>query len=237
MLPRITRPFLLLVVILLSACSGVENLTGVELASPAALPTATLPPTATPLAAATAALANTASKDFLGTTISLGYPDGWQVEERGQSLTVYQSDPASPKEVTTSVQIFIALTRSLELEELPEVLAPIAMQRFLLRGEEFGFVAPNSVPGTDEALPFQWGGHDAAIFPWRSEDGALAGVQVTVITEDRRRFVLIGTQTNAAGWPALEPVWQAMLGSFTLDGQALGADDLKNAYDSFMDRG
>ena len=80
----------------LAGC-GVENLDGITLATAAIRPTTTPPPTATPDPLA-ASLPNTATKEFLGTTITLSYPEDWQTDEGGQSLVVFDSEypPGKP---------------------------------------------------------------------------------------------------------------------------------------------
>jgi hypothetical protein len=224
-----SRIAMLLVMVLLTGC-GVENIAGVDLSTAAISPTSTPVPTSSPEPLLSPELTNTATTEFVGTTVSLDYPDGWEAVEGGQSLTVF--DPAFQNGNGPGVGLFFQLTRQtgLATDDSSESIAPQAMALSLQRFAGGGYVHADSVPETDEALGFRWGSHDAAIFPWHSQDGAITGVNVVVMDSDRRRFVLIGAQVDSTLWEDFEPTWLAIVGSFTLDGEALPAADIRAAY-------
>ncbi|MBN2472472.1 MAG: hypothetical protein JXN59_17225 [Anaerolineae bacterium] len=222
------KPFLLIIwaaSLLLTGCGQVTDLAGVELAT--ASPTATRPPVALVLP-----LSRTASKDFLGTVISLNYPEGWLTDESGQSITVYDPASNSTDRSGLGVGMFVALTRSAGVTEADERLAPLVMSRYLGRAAGGGFIAAEAAPEEGEPLAFDWGGHDAAVFRWQSADAQTLGSQILVLDEDKRRFVIISTQAPADRWPDFEATWRDMLGTFTLNGASLPFSDLQAALDA-----
>jgi len=218
----------LLGMLLLAACSRVENLAGVTLATPNLAPTATPPPTATPAPQALTR-PRTITKEFTGTTVTVSYPDGWEQVEGGQSLTL--SDPAYPDRNGPGVNLRIALTRTVAVDAGPDGSAPLVMQRFLEQARGYGFFPQEALPGEDAATAFSWGGHDAAVFLWQSDDGATRGAHVLVLTGDKRRFVIMTAATGSDLWPDFEPTWLAILSSLALDGVPLPPAELLAAYE------
>ncbi len=213
--------------LLLAGCS-VENLDGVTLVAPVIMPTSTPQPTPTPDPLALE-LPNLIEKEFMGTQLTFRYPDGWTTDEGGQYLNVYSTDPDTP----AGVGIFISLTRGVGLNsDSEEALAPLAMQVFLQNAVDHGFANPETVPGEGEALGFDWGAHDAALFGWQTADGATTGLQIVLMDSRRDRFVLFTLQAASDQWPGLEPTFKAILASVALDGEALPAGDVLAAYDA-----
>ena len=224
---------LLAVALLALAGCGVENLDGVSLATAAIRPTTTPPPTATPDPLA-ASLPNTATKEFLGTTITLSYPEGWQTNEGGQSLVIFDSStpPENQGLANAGLSAFISLMRPLNLDAEAENLAALAMQAFVQEAVDNGFGQANSAPSLEETHSFTWGQHDAAIFAWNAADGSTTGVQLVVLDSNQRRFVLFSAQSAADTWPQFAPTLKAMLSTVTLDGDALPAADLLAAFEA-----
>ncbi len=211
----------------LAGCTRVETLAGVTLAAPVVAPTPTPLPTATPPPQALI-LPRMVSKEFTGTTVGLHYPDGWAHTEGGQSLRLF--DPAYPAGNGPGVTLWIALTRTIDLDASPDGSAPQALERFLGQAAAAGFVPGEAVPGEDAAFAFLWGDHDSAFFRWQSGDRATQRAHVLVLSRDKRRFVLLTTAMPAALWPDFEPTWLAILSSVTLDGAALPAADMLAAW-------
>ncbi len=214
------------VCLLCAGCAQVEDLAGVSLATVSPTPTAVPRTVVLPLP-------HTATKDFLGTVVSINYPEGWQVAESGQSLSVFDPDIGEPGGAGLGIGMFIALTRSVGITEGEDAQAPLVMNRFLARAAAGGAVPPESAPAEDGALAFTWGGHDAAVFRWQSEDGAAQGIQLLVLDEDKRRFVIIATQPAPERWPDFQATWLNMMGTFTLNDTGLPLSDLQAALDAF----
>ena len=219
--PKWFSPVLLMMGFLLAGCGRVEDLAGVELAT--ASPTATRPPSEIALP-----LPRIATKDFLGTVITMNYPDGWQTDEGGQSITLF--DPTTAGSGGTGVGLFVALTRTIGITEAEDEMAGIVMSRYLGRGAEAGFVNQEAAPDEGETLAFTWGTHDAAIFRWESEDGSTIGVQVLVLDDDKRRFVILGTTSSPDRWPDFQATWLDMMSTFTLNGTPLPLASLQAAF-------
>lgn len=217
-------------VLALAGC-GVDNLDGVTLATAAIRPTNTPPPTTTPDPLA-AALPNTTTKEFLDTTITLSYPEGWQTDESGQYMIIADPNSATADLGGSGLSIFVSLTRRLNLETDTENLAALAMQAFVREFVDRGFGNPDSVPNLDQTHAFAWGTHDAAIFAWQADDGSLDGIQLVVLDSDRRRFVLFSAQSPAEFWPEFYPTIRAMLATVSLDDDVLPAADLLAAFEA-----
>lgn len=220
---------LLIVAALALAGCGVENLNGIDLATAAIRPTSTPPPTATPDPLAET-LPNTATKDFLGTTITLGYPDGWQTDEGGQSLTVFNPDVNGLGGF--GLNVFFSLTRRLNLDSATDNLAALAMLSFVQEAADAGFAPTDAVPTLDQIHAFPWGTHEAAIFSWNAADSTVAGIEIVVLDTDQRRFVLFSAQSSVEMWPQFTPTLKAMLSTVTLDGEALPPGDALAAFES-----
>lgn len=216
-------PVMIALLLFLSACGRVEGIAGVDLAT--ASPTATRPPSEFALP-----LPRSLEKDFLGTVFTMNYPDGWETNEGGQSIGAIDPNPAFGDGARPGVGMFVALTRTVGMTENDDTMAPEVMARFLARGAEFGMLPQDAVPDESGALAFDWGGYDSAIYRWQNNEEGMIGVQVIVLDEDKRRFVVIGTQTTTGQWPDFETTWLDMLGSFTLNGNNLPAVAIQTAF-------
>lgn len=226
---RILLPVMLTLLLFLSACGHVENIAGVDLAT--ASPTATRPPSEIALP-----LPRILEKDFLGTVLTMNYPDGWQTDEGGQSISAFDPNPAYGDGDRPGIGMFVALTRTVGLTESEDSMAPDVMARFLARGAEFGMLPQEAVPDETGALAFDWGGYDSAIYRWQNDEGTTMGVQIVVMDEDKRRFVTIGSQTTTAQWPDFQTTWLDMLGTFTLNGNTLPVEALQTAFQAVANR-
>lgn len=216
------RVLLIPLLLILTGC-GVENLAGVELATVVVAPTDIIEPTTTP-DPLTMELPNSTSKEFVGATISLRYPAGWEREESGQTLTVF--DPESE----FGVGLFIRPTGALGIDLEAETVAPQVMRAVLRGAAEFGALPPEAVPSLEDVRAFRWGDQDAALYRWHGTDEREAGVSVLVLNDGRDRLILFTTQAAPAVWQTFETTWLAVLGSVTLDGEALPAADILSAY-------
>ncbi|GAB4571926.1 MAG: hypothetical protein Kow0077_09890 [Anaerolineae bacterium] len=211
-------------IIAAGGCSPVENVAGVVLA--------TANPTATSDAISTSVpLTRTLEKDFVGTVISINYPETWQTSESGQSISAF--DPGTADSGGPGIGLFVALTRTVGVDAGEEGIAPVIMSRFLARGAEFGAVPREAVPDEAAAYPFTWGGHDAALYRWTSSENDTVGVQLLVLDGAKRRFVIIGAQASKAYWTDFEPTLHNILATFTLDGETLPIDDVIAALNAF----
>jgi hypothetical protein len=225
---------LLVIAVLALAGCGVDNLNGIELATAAIRPTSTPSPTATPDPLA-ATLPNMATKEFLGTTITLGYPDGWQTDEGGQSLAIFNPDASVQSGFGVSgfgLTAFISLTRRLNLDTNAENLSALAMHSFVQEAVDNGFGPSDSVPSLEQIHSFDWGAHKAAIFSWHATDNSIAGVELVVLDSDQRRFVLFSAQSAVEAWPQFTPTLKAMVATVTLDGDVLPGSDLVAAFEA-----
>lgn len=236
-LPRLSRRsgrtcsliLLAVTLLMLAAGCGVENLSGVDLATSGAEPTATTAMTAetpTPNPAALVDLPNTAEKEFLGTVLTMHYPEGWDTQEGGQSLNIFPTNGDG-----FGVAIFVSLTRTTNVDRDEERVAPLVMAAFLQNAAQGGFVPEESAPTADSAYAFEWGPRAAALYAWQgADDNTNRGLTVVVMDDNRDRFVTLFVQGISDIWLDYAPIWQAMLGSVTLDGVALPGEDLWAAY-------
>ncbi len=230
-MPRMISGYaLVLLVILVAGCSPVTTIEGVELVAPTTQHTATPAPTPTP-DPRTLALTGSVTKDFVGTTVSMNYPETWDHGERGQFFYVF--DPAA-EEPAPGINVFIQLTSTTDVADDLESMAPSVMREFSQRLMERGFADPESVPAPEQIKAFLWDEHDAAICFLPMVDGTNQ-VNLVIMDKDRARFVSVQGAAPAELWTEVEPTFLAILGTLTLNGNRLRADDLFAAYRNAAD--
>jgi hypothetical protein len=232
---RTTVSLLLILLVVAAACSNVESYAGVDLATAAVEPSATPPPTATPDPQAVD-LPNLGEKEFSGTVVTFNYPENWISNESGQSFNVFDPGEQYGDLDRPAVGTFIQLTRTQGLDGNENNLATQVMMRFLGMASQRGFANADSVPDADSPVNFTWGDNEAALYTWRNPEENTIGTQVVVLDNDRRRFVLMATGIDIPSFEDFEPIWKGMMGTVTLDGEALPAADFLTAYETMAAR-
>jgi hypothetical protein len=212
---------------LLTGC-GVETQAGVLLATVAVTSTTTPAPTATP-DPLTMDLPHVVTREFMGTVVAFRCPPGWDTEERGQYVVAFDAAAATGVETPPSLAVYIQLSRRFDLDENMEAMSPYALSAQNQGMIEYGVLPPEAALLPDDAYPFLWGVHDAALIRWRAADDAIAGLSLVVMNTNRDRFVWLQGTAAGSRWEDFQPTLAAMLSSVTLDGEALPAADVLTA--------
>ncbi len=230
MIARMTMLLLcaaILGLVLLAGC-GVETQAGVLLATVAVTPTTTPVPTATP-DPLTMDLPRVVTREFMGTVVTFRCPQGWDTEERGQYAIAFDAAAAMGVETPPSLAVFIQLSRRFDLAEDLEALAPYALSAQNQGMIEYGVLPPEAALLPEDAHPFLWGAHDAALIRWRAADDTVAGLSLVVMNTNRDRFVWLQGTAGNNRWEGFLPTLAAILASVTLDGETLPPADVLTA--------
>lgn len=228
--------WLLLTLLILTGC-GVENTAGVQLATIDVPPTVTPAPTTTPDPLAIE-LPLTGEKEFVGTTVTMRYPDGWATEEGGQYLTIFDpttlNEDGEPTGATRGVSFRIQLTNlpGVEIDPEDESVSPMFLSVFVQFARDNGFRPGDTFTMLDNIHAFTWNTHDSAIYLEHIQETNFTELYVVVMDNERRRFVTIVTMLNTDEWASFEPTLKAILGTITLDGEALPPADILTAYEA-----
>ncbi len=230
------RTWILLTLLILAGC-GVENTAGVQLATVHIPPTARPEPTTTPDPLAIE-LPNAGEKEFVGTTVAMRYPAGWETAEGGQSLTIY--DPATLDEEgngnssTRAINFRIQLTNlpGVEIDPEDESVSPLFLSAFVQFARDQGFRPPETIVLLEGVYAFTWAAHDSAIYLERNMETATTELYIVVMDRARRRFITIATMLDTDIWADFEPTLKAIMGTVTLDGESLPPGDILVPYEA-----